>query len=126
MDIYDEDAPKYRKKSTKTVPRKADHKHEEAFCVYEYPDSYYTRSKGKLPTTYLSIGTYCPICGKVQRVFTTDDKYSNKTMVYHSNCPLGRVWNDEAKKEFNPATRTLPLFQIDSRWESKFVQLPKE
>ncbi len=111
-----EDIPKYRKKSQKKPPKKANHKHEWANCVYNTMTYGYSREKGFYKTTELSVGTYCPICGKIGNV--ADQKYRENICAIPKFYQL--EWTKEAQKEFDPATRTLPFFEIN-QFKDKFV-----
>lgn len=90
----------YKKKKRKRKPRKADHPHQWAECVYGISFA------GNFE---LSIGTYCPICGKVG-VPTYYTKWKDHFRTEHG---VYSEWSEEAEKEFNPSTRTLPYFEID-------------
>lgn len=104
---YTDDTPKYKKKSKKNPPKKADHKHLHELCVIEYPQDWYNKEhvrSGKLRTV---LYRYCPICGKI-----TDTKESAVAL-------------EERTRELNPTTRTLPTFRVDSPF-AKFVELEEE
>ena len=113
-----EDIPKYRKKSQKKPPKKANHKHEWANCVYNTVTCGYSREKGFYKTTELSVGTYCPICGKIGNI--ADQKYRENICTIPKFYQM--AWTKEAQKEFDPATRTLPFFKID-QFKDKFVEM---
>ena len=112
-----EDIPKYRKKSQKKPPKKADHKHEWANCVYETDTFGYSKEKGFYKTTELTVGKYCPICGKIGAVI--DQDYRINTSEFPKFYCL--EWSEKALKEFDPKTRTLPFFRID-QFKDKFVE----
>lgn len=99
---------RYRKKSSRRPPKKSDHKHVWADCVFEFT----TESTWHEKT---SIGLYCPVCGKVHN--TISAKYRINT----ANPPFYCMdWSEEGYRELNPATRTLPTFQIHDVF-SKFI-----
>lgn len=112
----EQEIPKYRKKSQKKPPKKANHKHEWANCVYETTTIAYSREKGFYKTTELNIGTYCPMCGKIGVV--DDCNFKVNTSPYSKF--LTYEWSEAAQKEFNPTTRTMPFFKID-QFKDKFV-----
>ena len=100
----------YKKKRRRRKPKKADHVHEWDECVYGLSFA------GNFE---LSIGTYCPICGKIG-IPTYYTKWQN-----HFKSESGGVyseWTEEAEREFDPNTRTLPYFDIDL-FVTKFVEL---
>lgn len=113
-----EDIPKYRKKSQKKPPKKANHKHEWSNCVYETDSMNYSIEKGFFRTTELTIGKYCPICGKIGEI--SDRNYRINTSQYSHF--FHYEWSKEAIREFDPATRTLPFFRID-QFKDKFVEM---
>lgn len=99
----------------KKPPKKANHKHEWADCVYNTDSIGYSKEKGFYKTKEMSVGTYCPICGKIGVI--TNPKY----MVDRAMPPYTRFeWAEKAIKEFDPKTRTLPFFEID-QFKDKFV-----
>ena len=60
LDEFDEDVVNYKHKKKKPRTPKSKHKHNYTNCVFEHT---YMKSWGLSPK--LSIGTYCPICGKI-------------------------------------------------------------
>ena len=99
----------YRKKKKKHRPKKSDHPHQWDDCVYGI---------SFCGNFELSVGTYCPICGKVG-VPTYYTKWKEQVKTGHG---MYSEWTKEAEKEFNPKTRTLPYFDIDL-FVTKFVDL---
>lgn len=112
----EQEIPKYKKKSQKKPPKKANHKHEWADCVYETDTIGYSREKGFYKTTELNIGTYCPVCGKIGSLYNQAYRENTSTVprFYHMK------WSKKALKEFDPKTRTLPFFRIN-QFKDKFV-----
>ena len=100
----------YKKKRRKRPPPKADHKHEWADCVY---------GMNFAGNFELSIGTYCPVCGKIGTPTAYSRWKYNDCREPHN---IHWVWKDEALREFNQKTRTLPYFEIDL-FVTKFVKL---
>ena len=126
MDYITNDIPKYRKKSTARPPAKAKHKHEYEPCLLEQLEEWYCKPhERKTNKTRLMFASYCPFCGKTNspdrdRWWTTVKK-NNGMFSY-----LESVHTKEAKRELNPATRTLPVFYVGSEWRPKFVDINKE
>ena len=100
----------YKKKKRKRKPKKADHPHVWEECVYGLSFA------GNFE---LSVGTYCPICGKVGMP-TYYTKWKDHFKTDRGACYSER--SKEALKEFDPKTRTLPYFDIDL-FVTKFVDL---
>lgn len=110
----EDDVAKYRKKRKKKTPKKADHKHEYAPCVFILPQKIFQSEK--------SIGMYCKICGKIDKLWVnsfdntewiTDEKEAG---VWHMS-----QWSPRALREFDPKTRTLPCFSIEDLFQ-KYVR----
>lgn len=126
MNNIPNDIPKYRKKSTAKPPAKAKHKHVYEPCLFEQLELWYCKPhERKSNKTNLKFGSYCPICGKAgdtdhDRWWTTVKKH-NGMFSY-----LERVHTEEAERELNPATRTLPVFYIGDEWRPTFVKLGED
>ena len=120
-DIFN-DIPKYRKKSTKKPPVKAKHKHVYEPCLFEIPHEWYCKPhERKSNATFLVFRSYCPICGKTsgcdrERWFTRVKRFNG---VIHY---LESVHTEEAERELNPVTRTLPVFKVADQF-AKFVDI---
>lgn len=121
--IVENEIPKYKKKARKHTPKKANHEHEYAFCVYEYEGFALGEASGMYKTLEKSIGTYCRICGKIGDVHTRDPKWVLNSAVFNRGVAVGYKYNDEALAQMNPDTRTLPLFSIGNMWKVKNVYL---
>lgn len=109
------DVPKYRKKSTAKPPAKAKHKHVYEPCIIEAPLEWYAHPHERSGKTRLTFRTYCPDCGKIGpnehgRWLTTVKKHNGLTSYLES------VYTEEAERELNPITRTLPVFRADTPW----------
>lgn len=102
------------KKQKKT--KKSNHKHEYTDCVVEY-DSYSTL----VPHSIQRIWSYCKICGKINMVPV--EHVWMKEIYRKSGIAL--YYTDEAKREFDPETRTLPYFHLDDMWQ-KYVDMGKD
>lgn len=123
MEYQMEEIPRYRKKSRRKSAGKSDHKHVYVNCVFGYYNVHLERAHGFVDDKELSwsIGTYCPVCGKIGRF--TDPAW----LAVHSCC-LGKdrwreMWTKEALREFDPASRTLPFFFLEDRHFQKQVKL---
>lgn len=120
------DIPKYHKKSQARPPAKAKHKHVYEPCLFEQLLEWHLKPhERKDNKTWLKFGSYCPICGKVgetdcDRWRTTVKKCDGERSYVES------VRTEEAERELNPATRTLPVFYIGDEWRPKFVDLEEE
>lgn len=122
---FDNDIPKYKKKSATRPPTKAKHKHVYEPCLLEQPLEWYCKPHERKSNKFrLIFGSYCPICGKtnspdMDRWWTTVKKYDG----FRSY--LECVHTEEAERELNPTTRTLPVFKIDG-WTPKFVYIKED
>lgn len=125
QDYTDEFVP-HKKKSSAKPPKKAKHKHDFQHCIFGYYGTKLDQEHGFVPEREQCFGGYCTICGKIGKVdlgkwFKSGESYS----------PLFQnlfrtEYTDEAKRELNPETRTLPTFWLDDRWKQKFVELESE
>ena len=120
--MQDDEIMRYRKKAQKNTPKKSNHKHEYVNCVYGFNGQKFSRERGFEPVPELSIGTYCPVCGKIG---TTYDEGEGRWVEWGKRGPLltSHQWTDEAKREFDESTRTLPYFWVDDNWFQKYVEL---
>lgn len=120
------DVPKYRKKSTAKPPAKAKHKHVYEPCLFEQIEMWYAKPhERKSNRTRLTFGSYCPICGKVGDT-DTDRWFAHVKKHNDMFSYLETVYTEEAERELNPTTRTLPVFYIGDEWRPKFVELKEE
>ena len=120
------DIPKYQKKSTARPPAKAKHKHVYEPCLVEQLELWYCKPhERKSNKTMLRFKTYCPICEKVgpqdTKRWWTSVKKHNGFCSYLETVPT-----EEAERELNPATRTLPVFYVGDQWSPKFVELEED
>jgi hypothetical protein len=124
MNDIPNDIPKYRKKSTASPPAKAKHKHVYEPCLLDEPCEWYLKPHERSGKRYLRFASYCPICGKTnsgdhERWWTTIKKHNGVTSY------IERVHTEEAERELDPTTRTLPVFKVDE-WRQKFVDIGEE
>lgn len=116
----------YRKKRGKRPPKKADHKHEFVDCVFEFnPETI----RYMIEEHECSIGSYCPICGKIGSVGPKGG-VDGKWRANEYNEPgkpryVHPYWTEAAEREFNPETRTLPAFILNDYFQ-KFVNLEQK
>ena len=123
----DNDVPKHKKKSKKKPPKKAKHKHEYVPCVLWRNSLVLDKAHGFQYTGEPSkvIGTYCPICGKIGDHYDWSWMIEIEDPAYENHPNIKRRfydWNDEAKKQFDEDTRTIPIFKT-AEWFQKFVDL---
>lgn len=124
MDIQD-DIPRYRKKSTSKPPKKSKHKHLREPCIIEYPENWHTKEHLCGDGRHTSIGTYCPICGKIGDITDWERWYQKEPVHVGIYILAQHAPTNEGKRELDPETRTLPTFFVDSPF-AKFVELNKE
>ena len=120
MDTERDDVPRYKKKKAKKTPVKSDHKHESANCVFEVESIRFDKIHGIVPATRLVIGTYCPICGRIRSSW--NEAYWTPGDRLDTGAWRSGHWSEEAEKEFDPETRTLPFFQIKDFFTQKYVE----
>jgi hypothetical protein len=120
--VPDDETPRYRKRAKKKTPKKTDHRHEFRNCVFLMPSIRFDEAHGivREPDTLFSIGTFCPVCGKIGT--TIDWEWISEDA---GPRPLHweRCWSERARREFAESTRTLPCFHLDDEWFTKYVTL---
>ena len=119
--MRDDDIMRYKKKSQKKPPSKAKHKHNYDNCVFGLYRQRFSKERGFEPEPDITIGTYCPICGKIGTTFDDTDHWVD----HHRRGAMlfGHDWTDAARLEFNEKTRTLPYFSLEDGWFQKYVEL---
>ena len=124
-----EEGPRNRRQkiSRAKPPKKAKHKHTYEPCVFEFNGPRFTREHGiAYDQPDSCIGAYCPVCGKVGELPERKRWYASR---YISHPTFGSCIEpyetEECKRELNPETRTLPTFQVDSLWATKYVDVNK-
>lgn len=120
---YADDTPRYKKKSTAKPPKKAKHKHLAEPCVMEYPFHWYKKPHEQNGRMCNAIGAYCPICGKIGELLHYNRWYVKGGSL--STVDLFAEFTEEAMRELDPDTRTLPTFSINDPF-AKYVTLPTE
>lgn len=127
MNDFSNDIPKYKKKSTAKPPAKSKHKHVYEPCLIDYPEQWYLKPhehqlyENGREKRRLRFDSYCPVCGKTGGIdkdrWWTSVKKHNGVISY-----IESIHTEEAERELNPATRTLPVFKVDG-WGEKFVDI---
>lgn len=123
MNNYEDEAPRHKKKAKKVTPKKARHKHEQAPFVAISPAPVLSKEHGFVNEGRYSIGLYCPICGKVigrdrsSRWVTYSERSRPELDIY-----LDVQYTDEAKREFDPATRALPCYRLPDGFFTKYIK----
>ena len=114
---YEDDIPRYKKKSNSKAPPKSKHKHRYEPCVIEYPALWYTKEHLRGGEKQVKINGYCQVCGKIGEI-NLEQWYGS---VYHVT-GISIEPTEQTQRELNPETRTLPTFQVDDPF-AKFVEL---
>lgn len=117
--MFEEEVMPHKKKAKKNTPAKSDHKHEFKPCILTFNEPKYDRRLGFVPTPVEHFSSYCPVCGKIG---SQDHQRWWKWESWKGTRAGRSVYTDEAKRELDPETRTLPTFHIDSMFD-KFVGL---
>lgn len=117
MDEYYDDIPRYKKKTKRPRTPKSNHKHIYQNCVFKYGDVLFWNKHGFVNEERMSIGTYCPICGKIGTTFADD--WTKHLTYWPSSSKWKEMWSEEALREFEESTRTLPMFTISDIFQKK-------
>lgn len=122
---YADDTPKYRKRAKKGGKPKADHKHAYTWCVFGFHGIHLSGKHGFVPDeeTTFTIGTYCPVCGKIGLHSTSDPRWYKQLDYYPRKTEWRDIYTERALREFDPGTRTLPYFFLDDHWFQKYVDI---
>lgn len=121
---YEEEIPRNQrmKRSKAKPPKKSKHKHVYEPCILEFNKPSYDRERGQIWIPGSSFASYCPICGKVgepdyERWWTKEAGILGRFEFFKD------VYTEEAEREMNPETRTLPTFWADDWLFQKFVDI---
>lgn len=118
--IYDPEDTRYRKRAKRKHNPKAKHKHEYQPCVFEYEGIQHSRTQGGVPASETMMGSYCPVCGEIGS-YNVDIWMRWKPV---AGGKAGRSeYTEEACRELNSETRTLPTFWLEKGFFQKFVSL---
>ena len=119
---YEEEIPRYRKKSKAKPPKKSKHKHVYEYCIIERPADWYKKEHERSGEVKAEINTYCPICGKVGDVEDWDRWVKHEPNDGRPFRYLIPTPTEEYAREKNPETRTLPTFWSEDIFP-KFVDI---
>jgi len=123
-DVYREEWLFHKPTEKKKKPKKANHKHHYEYCVFETIKEHgrLDPAHGFMPTTELTIGTYCPVCGKIGDLCVYgEERWYKQDAASHHYSRMNEP-TTECLNELDPQTRTLPFFRIEDFWQ-KEVQL---
>ena len=102
-------------------PKKSKHKHIYEPCVFESQSMKFDEQHGFINDPKLCIGSYCPLCGKVgsHKLYDDDRWYEEILRPERSFRCYGKKPTEEALREFDPETRTLPFFKLTDYWQKE-------
>lgn len=97
-------------------PKKSKHKHIYEPCVYQLSvkQGIYDTVKEFAPDIVNTIGSYCPICGKVGTIYLREEPWYTDIGIVPGKSPTER-----ALREFKSETRTLPCFELADLWQKE-------
>lgn len=121
MDYLDETMP-YKKKSKRRAPAKAKHKHDFQPCIFEYEGIQFDSAHGVIPKEKEMFGDYYVVCGKIGH--RSDNRWMERVPTSIRGV-FSFEYTEEAKRELNRGTRTLPTFRLKDIWAQKFVQIER-
>lgn len=120
--IQENEIPKYlkqRKSNISNSNRKSKHKHHYEECLIQYHSPRSTR-------TYISLYSYCTICGKIGDKFK-EDKSIVKDYRRTVDTPIGKCYslitNEELYEKYHDK---LPVFFVEDICKEKYVDLEGE
>lgn len=117
--IISNDEMPYRKKAKKRTSRKSNHKHCFQSCIFTYEMKMFNKDRGYVPTQSEIFGKYCSICGKIS--FSVSEEYMVE--IREKTGPWRIDYTDKAKRELDPATRTLRTFFLEDFLNQRYVDL---
>ena len=108
--------PRYRKKSQKRPPKKADHKHEYEPVILSYIAEHgdFSKERGFIPMRSFCAGSRCTICGRLNHGFP-DGKAVTVADVKKLPWPTG----DKRFSQIRPEYRSLPVVKLSDYWTLK-------
>lgn len=111
--------PRYRKKSQKTPPKKADHKHEYEPVIFRYFNKYswFSRERGFTGDYDYAAGQRCTVCGRLEHGFPDG---SHGPVAATVNIP----WQDGTTRKRRiiiGAFTHLPIVSVQDYWKLKEV-----
>lgn len=90
-------------------------------CVFEFSGIQLSKEYGWQPKLEIELGSYCTICGKIH--IGDFERWTVWTPVKPGSKAGRSVYTEEAMRELNEETRTLPMFHIEDRLKQKYVDL---
>lgn len=114
--LYD-DAPKYRKKTKKNTPKKADHAHEYESVILSYINKYDTFSpeRGFVTGRSYAAGRRCTICGQLTYGFAGEGVVDVAGRYEYTDV-FGR---HHSKRIILPKFSHLPVVEVKNYWNLK-------
>ena len=111
---------RYKKKAQKKPSPKAKHKHDYQPCIIRTDNIALHSNFGivRVPKGKLEFGSYCTVCGKIGSV--DFDRWYRTVKLEYGVKP---EHTEEALRELNPSTRTIPTFYVTDTLSQKFVNL---
>lgn len=119
----DDDIGRYKKRAKyKAIPR-SKHKHDYQDCVYEYESIVrFDKIHGFIEGEKKCLGTYCSICGKIGKK-SPPDKWYRRQHGRETDWYIRIDYTEDALRELDAKTRTLPTFFLNDYLGQKFVDL---
>ncbi len=102
-------------------PKKSKHKHIYEPCVFESQSIKLDEQHGFINDSRLCVGSYCPLCGKVGSRRLSEDArwYKDTSVIKGSFRCFSNEPTEEALRELDPETRTLPFFKLTDYWQKE-------
>ena len=120
-EIYTDEILLHRPPEKPKKPKKSKHKHIYEPCVFESQSIKLDEQHGFINDSRLCVGSYCPLCGKVgSRRLSEDARWYKDTSVIKGSFRYFSIEpTEEALREFDPETRTLPFFKLTDYWQKE-------
>lgn len=122
---YDNEIPKYKKKSPAKPPKKSKHKHDYIPCILSYPEDWWNKKHLRNRKMKDVIAAYCPICGKLGDIKDRSIWYKRETVFINNIQFTESMFTEEGERQMNKRTRTIPTFIVEDPF-AKFVSLPDQ
>lgn len=114
------EVPKYRKKSAKKPPKKANHKHTYERVIFRYlnPQCFFYPEYGFVGDYSYSAGSRCTVCGRLEHGFPGDGGVcvSQTVRMPRFNEP------DRKRNILKPEYVSLPIVEVEDYWKLKEVK----
>ena len=119
----DDDIGCYKKRSKYQAVPRSKHTHDYQDCVYEYESIVrFDKVHGFINGENRCLGTYCSICGKIGKTSTTE-KWYHRQHDRETDWHIRIDYTEDALRELDVKTRTLPTFFLNDYFRQKFVDL---